>query len=63
MSEILDTQYVDVKFEGGKLVLEVDAKKAALKLVKPALEKLKAKIPGGIDDALIDKIVKEIEEA
>lgn len=61
--ELVDSKYVDVKFVGGKLVLEVDAKKAAIEILKPSLEKLKAKIPGGIDDALIDLIIKEIEEA
>lgn len=60
--ELLDSKYVDVKFVEGKLVLELDAKKVALETLKPALEKLKVKIPGGIDDALIEMIIKEIEE-
>jgi len=58
---ILDTKYVDVKLEGGKLVAEFDAKKVALEYIKPALVNLKAKIPGTIDDAIIDKILEEIE--
>ena len=59
--EILDSKYVDVKFVGGKLVAEVPLKEIALVALKPALESLKEKIPGTLDDALIDKIVAEIQ--
>jgi len=61
--KIVDSKYVDVVFEGGQLKVVIDAKVAVLELVKPALVSLKAKIPGTIDDAIIDRIIKEIEEA
>lgn len=61
--DLIDSKYVDVKIENGVLVASVPLKQIALDQIKPALEKLKAKIPGQIDDALIDFIVKEIEGA
>lgn len=61
MSTILDTKYADVVFEDGVLKLEVPAKAIALAVLKPQLDKLKAAIPGEIDDALIDKIMAAIE--
>jgi hypothetical protein len=63
MSTILDSKYVDVLFEGGALVVKVPAKQIALEALKPALLSLKAKIPGDLDDKLIDKIITEIEAA
>ena len=60
--EILDTKHVDVKLIAGDVHVVVATKSLILDKVKPVLEGLKAKIPGKIDDALIDMIVAEIEK-
>lgn len=61
MTTLIDTKFVDVKFEEGVLKLEVPAKVIALAVIKPALEGLKSKLPD-FGDAIVDRIVKEIEE-
>lgn len=55
--EIVDTKFVDVKIEAGVLKVEV----SLAELAKPKLEALKAKIPGQIDDVLIDKILEALK--
>jgi|GEM_PF-6777605 len=44
----------DHKFEDGKVKAEIDIPVEAL--AEPALEKLKALIPGNVDDAFIDAL-------
>lgn len=60
--DIVKNEFVDVQLVGGELVARVPVKKVVLNALNPILEKLKEKIPGTWDDALIDALKKEIEE-